>query len=438
MIVTIDGIPVYNALITDAETGMFKISLVDEPAVMSDFMAFDRQRRPQMYAVQDEEKRLVRGVVMRADFPIYRNDPAMGEYYIIYKADTIRNMAEKYLAESRQNLIVLMHAGKDVEGVQMVQFFIKDSAAGVAPAGFEDIADGSLFAEFHIVSDEIWAAIKDGTYKGFSLEGVFDMAPEREVTAVEEIVEETEGKFNSNTQKSMNTKLAKLRAGLARLLAQFGAVTTDRGVLVWDGDDDLAEGVAVFVEDEEGNRSAAEDGEYVTADNKTIVVVDGKVAEIRDPEAEVAPEAEPEAQPEELESEETNRGTLAWDGELAVGVAVTIDGEPAPDGEYTLEDGRVVVVEGGVVVEIREPEAEGREPSEDEGEGGDDDAPDAEEALRKENTTLRAQLKAAREELAAIKRQPAAKPAHEEVKASAALPKTGNKGLDNLARYFSK
>lgn len=432
MIVTIDGIPVYNALITDAETGMFKISLVDEPAVMSDFVAFDRQRRPQMYAVQDEDKRLVRGVVMRADFPIYRNDPAVGEYYIVYKADTIRKMAEKYLVESRQNLIVLMHAGKDIEGVQMVQFFIKDTAAGVAPAGFEDIADGSLFAEFHIVSDEIWAAIKDGTYKGFSLEGVFDMAPEREVAAVEEIVEETEGKFNSNTQKSMNTKLAKLRAGLARLLAQFGAVTTDRGVLVWDGDDDLAEGVAVFVEDEEGNRTPAEDGEYVTADNKTIVVAEGKVAEIRDPEAEVAPEAEPEAE-QEMGRVATDNGELVWDGEddLAEGreVFVESDGElsPAPDGEYRTEDGKVIVVVDGRVAEIRDPEAEvaPEEPAE-------------EEALRKENTTLRAQLKAAREELAAIKRQPAAKPAHEEVKASAALPKTGNKGLDNLARYFSK
>ena len=429
MIVTIDGIPVYNALITDAETGMLKISLVDEPAVMSDFMAFDKQKRPQMYAVQDEEKRLVRGVVMRADFPIYRNDPGFGEYYLIYKADTIRRMAEKYLAESRQNIVNLMHAGEDVSGVQMVQYFIKDSAAGVAPAGFEDIADGSLFAEFHIVSDEIWAAVKAGTYRGFSLEGVFDMAPERSKPVVEEIVEETEGKF-SNTPKNMNTKLAKIRAGLARLLAQFGAVTTDRGILVWDGDDDLAEGVAVSTEDEEGNRTPAEDGDYVTADNKTIVVADGKVAEIRDPEAEVAPqEAEPE---QEMGRIATDNGELLWDGEedLAEGreVFVERDGElaPAPDGEYRTEDGKTIVVVDGKVAEIRDPEAEV--------------APEesAEEELRKENTDLRAQLKAAREELAAMKRKPAAKPAHEEVKASANLPKTGNKGLDNLARYFRK
>lgn len=429
MIVTIDGIPVYNALITDAETGMLKISLVDEPAVMSDFMAFDKQKRPQMYAVQDEEKRLVRGVVMRADFPIYRNDPGFGEYYIVYKADTIRSMAEKYLAESRQNIVNLMHAGEDVSGVQMVQYFIKDTAAGVAPAGFEDIADGSLFAEFHIVSDEIWAAVKAGTYRGFSLEGVFDMAPERSKPVVEEIVEETEGKF-SNTPKNMNTKLAKIRAGLARLLAQFGAVTTDRGILVWDGDDDLAEGVAVFTEDEEGNRTPAEDGDYVTADNKTIVVADGKVAEIRDPEAEVAPqEAEQE---QEMGRIATDNGELLWDGEedLAEGreVFVERDGElaPAPDGEYKTEDGKTIVVVDGKVAEIRDPEAEV--------------APEesAEEELRKENTDLRAQLKAAREELAAMKRKPAAKPAHEEVKASANLPKTGNKGLDNLARYFRK
>ena len=99
---------------------MYKISLVDDPAVMSNFQAFDKQHIPQIYSIQDEEKRLVRGVVMRADFPIYRYDAKMGEYYIIYKADQIRKMAEKYLVESRQNDVNLMHKeGSDVEGVQM-------------------------------------------------------------------------------------------------------------------------------------------------------------------------------------------------------------------------------------------------------------------------------------------------------------------------------
>ena len=135
-----------------------------------------------MYSIQDEEKRLVFGVVCRANFPILRVSPKMGKYYIVFKPETIRAIAEKYLADGLQNEVNVMHS-TDVEGVQMVQYFIKDSARGVNPTGFENIADGSLFAEFHILNDEVWDAVKDGTYKGFSLEGVFDFIPEQEVAA---------------------------------------------------------------------------------------------------------------------------------------------------------------------------------------------------------------------------------------------------------------
>ena len=197
MIVTIGGIPVYDAVISDEETGMFKISLVDDPAVMSNFQAFDAARKPILYAIQDEEKRLVRGCIMRADFPIYRRDSKMGEYYVIYKADTIRQMAEKYLLEGRQNDVNLMHRdGSDVDGVQMVQYFIKGD--GIRVDGFDDCADGSLFGEFHVVNDEIWDEIKAGTYKGFSLEGVFDLVPERDKDEIQEIVDILDGAFRKH------------------------------------------------------------------------------------------------------------------------------------------------------------------------------------------------------------------------------------------------
>ena len=203
MVVTIGGIPVYDALILDNESGMLKISLVDDPAVMSNFLAFDNTKKLMMYEIADEEKRLVRGVVMRADFPIYRRDKELGEYYIIYKADTIRQMAEKYLVENRQNNFNLMHEdGSDVEGVQMVQFFIKDSAAGISPANFDEIADGSLFGEFHVTNDEVWEQIKDGTYKGLSLEGVFEIVLEQDKESVEEIDDYLDGKFKRILKKN--------------------------------------------------------------------------------------------------------------------------------------------------------------------------------------------------------------------------------------------
>lgn len=181
---TFGGLPVFDALVPDEDTGMLKISLVDLPAVMSDFLVFKQEREVQMYSIQDDEKRLVYGVVVRADYPIIRKSEKIGDYYIVFKADTIRKMAEKYLAEGRQNEVNVMHS-TDVDGVQMVQWFIKDSARGVNPAGFEDIADGSLFAEFHISdNDEVWEAVKNGTYKGFSLEGVFDFEPEADVATL--------------------------------------------------------------------------------------------------------------------------------------------------------------------------------------------------------------------------------------------------------------
>lgn len=362
-IVTIGGIPVYDAIISDEATGMFKISLVDDPAVMSNFLAFDNNRKVQMYKVEDEEKRLVRGVVMRADFPIYRCDQNFGEYYIIYKADQIRVMAEKYLLESRQNDVNLMHeADSDVEGVQMVQYFIKGN--GVSVEGFDEIADGSLFAEFHIVNDEIWDAVKEGTYKGFSLEGVFDLVPEQDKEKVEEIVDTLDGafsKFLNNTKNFTMGRLNRFKAALLKAFAEFANVTTDKGILAWDGDDDLKVGDQVYIEDAEGNRTPAEDGDYKTDDNKTIVVADGKVSEIKDPEVDVEP-TEGEEGEQELSSVKTDKGDLLYDGELAVGTEVFVADEEgtqtaAPDGDYTLENGNVVKVAEGKVAEIVEADA---------------------------------------------------------------------------------
>jgi len=419
----INGLPVFEALVDSEDTGMLRISLVDDPAVMSDFLAFaGEQRKVQRYAIADEDRHLVFGVVMRADFPIYRYDEGYGGYYIIYKADTIRRMAQKYLAEGRQNNVDLMHDGNEVKGVEMVQAFLKDTAKGVSPAGFEDIADGSLFAEFHIDDPDIWAQVKDGTFKGFSLEGIFEMRPERDQKEVDDIVSKTDN-FSTNHKMS---KMNKIKAMLAKLLASLASVTTDKGVLEWDGDEDLKAGDAVFVVNQDGEREAAADGDYITDDGKKIVVADGKVSEIVDQEAEVAPEPEAEEAPVEMASKATDKGELFWEGEedLKAGDEVFVENEgerqPAPDGEYATEDGKVIVVVDGKVAEIRDPEAEV-----------------APEDNAEEVAELRRQVAALKKELAELKAKPMAQPAHEEVKASSVPGKTGIKGLDRLAAIMS-
>lgn len=522
--VTIDNIPVYDAILSSEGTGMLRISLVDEPAVLKNFQHFKNDAPLQLYKVQDEEKRLVRGVVMRADFPIYRRDKELGEYYIIYKAETIRQMAEKYLAENRQNLVNLMHeAGTEVEGVQMVQYFLKDTAAGVAPEGFADIADGSLFAEFHVTNDDVWDAVKDGTYQGFSLEGLFDLKPERNADYVQEVVNSLDGKFSKDTkQDNKMSKLNRIKAALAKALQAFASITTDKGILNWDGDDDLKAGDRVYLLDEAGERSDVPDGDYTTEDGKVIVVADGVVAEIRDAAAEVAPE-EP-AEEVEAASVETDNGTLHWDtgDDLKEGDEVYfVDSEgnraDVPDGDYRTTDGKIITVAEGKVAAITDdsaevaPEVEARrteamakiqkfEESYDEKyrkiaeavaavregdfyilEAGDDfavvnswdedindhyyryaiawnedgsavasdpvevkkiwvpldfvspfeeGAGEEVEALRAENAELKAQVET-------LKKEPAAEPAHEVVKTSTKLAKSGSKGLSRVEYLMS-
>lgn len=536
-IVTIDGLPVYQALVDSEDTGMLRISLVDDPAVQSDFLAFSKQERAaavpvKMYAVQDEEKRLVLGVVMRADFPIYRRskdkDGNEVEYYLLFKADSIRNMAEKYLVENRQNIVNLDHQeGTEQEGIHMVQYFIKGN--GLNPEGFDAIADGSLFAEFHITNDEVWDAIKDGTYKGFSLEGIFDLTPETDRASVEEIVDALDGIFSRilrNNQTYQKMKKKGILARLAAMLVEMGNVSTDKGVLAWDGDEDLKAGDAVFIEDENGNRTAAADGDYTTEDGKVIVVVEGKVAEIKDSAAEVAPAATEGA--DETKTINTDKGTLSYTGELAVGSEVSVTNEDgttsaAPDGDYVAEDGSTIVVAEGKVTEIKPKEEEGTDPAVEakmqrlqriaqafqetyndkmnafvkaiEGlgfnypwivEAGDEfciaevwsegtgdylyyrfnvvewkedgsvvlengvkvvpafvtpeEKETAEENFRNlqsEKETLSQQVADLTAQVETLKKTPAAKSAHETFEASAGAPgKTGNKGLDNLARVM--
>lgn len=397
MIASISGIPVYEALVGGDDEGMVRISLVDDPAVMSNWQKFSTNAIPVKYSITDEDKRIVRGVVMRADFPIYRRD-AGGEYYVIYHADTIRQMAEKYLAESRQNRIDTNHDGNEVDGVQMVQWYIKDTAAGIDPQGFaEDIADGSLFAEFHITDDDIWQQVKDGTFRGFSLEGYFTITPEQEQQSIDSIVDELAGQFNITNMSKIERLKEILRAALAEqdepIAVKCGNVTTDRGPLEWDGEEDLKAGDRVYIIDEEGNRTAATDGDYMTEDGKTIVVSEGVVAEIRDPEAEVAPEQE--AAEQEAEAE--------------VVAEVVAEAEQPEETEVEVEAAAEEPEINEEVVELRSQLEEAQATIE----------------------TLKAELEAAR-------KKPMAQPAHEEVKASAALPRTGIKRLDRFAELMGK
>lgn len=165
--------PVYEAyILDDGDWGIQAVALVDDPAVEVAFQCFSKQEPEKMnFSIQNEEKRIVFGCIARADYPMLRLSSDGIPYYIKFSADTIRLMAQKYLRENKQNIIKLTHnEGTETQDVEMIECFIKDTAKGINPVGFEDVADGSLFGAFKVLDDEIWQEIKNGTFAGFSME----------------------------------------------------------------------------------------------------------------------------------------------------------------------------------------------------------------------------------------------------------------------------
>lgn len=288
-----NGLPLLEARINinDEETGMYCISLVDAPATQSNFIAFSEDKELLKYSVQDEEQRRLFGLVMAADMPIYRKSADGYEYYIIYSRQTLADMMEKYFKNGFQNQVDTNHNFQLEDGITLTQMFVKDAEKGVNPKGFEEYADGSIFAEFHIMNDDVWNAVKEGTYKGFSLAGYF---------TVEETFKE---QINKDNKETFKMKINRIKAILRSLLVEMGEVATSKGILVWNGEEDLKAGDAVKRLNEAGEEIDAEDGEYRTEDKKVIIVKDGKVEEIKDDEAEVAEEPQPQPQSEKTAEE---------------------------------------------------------------------------------------------------------------------------------------
>jgi hypothetical protein len=124
------------------------------------------------FAVQDEDQRIVSGPLMIADLPIYRKDEE-GEYYVMFTGEQIKKIVQRFFKKGYQAKVNIEH-GKKAEGVYMFESYIIDRDRGVnPPTGFEDVANGSWFGSFKVENDKLWGEVKAGTFKGFSVEGLF-------------------------------------------------------------------------------------------------------------------------------------------------------------------------------------------------------------------------------------------------------------------------
>ena len=169
-------LPIYELMISDdinddAEVNF--VSLVDRPAVQKNWNAFKDKVN---FKIVSEDKRIISGVFMLANTPIYRNDQHYGEYFVTFSKETIFKIVQKYFRKGFQGNVNIEHnPDQKPKDVFVFESYISDKQRGVLPMkGFEDAPDGSWFGSMYIGNDDTWQGVKEGRFKGFSVEGLFN------------------------------------------------------------------------------------------------------------------------------------------------------------------------------------------------------------------------------------------------------------------------
>ena len=164
---------IYELVIEDENIDeVFAISLVEEPAIESNFVFFDKEKV--QFAALSDEKRLVMGPILIPDKQILRVDGEGKPYHVFFKPETIKKLSEMYLKKKYTDSSTLEH-DKKINGVTLVESWIKESVTKDKSALYNlNVPVGTWMGTFKIDNDEIWNDyVKTGEVKGFSIEGLF-------------------------------------------------------------------------------------------------------------------------------------------------------------------------------------------------------------------------------------------------------------------------
>lgn len=148
------------------------VSVVDKPAVESDFIYLNEQKLEKFVGVEGE-KRMIYGCALRPDFPIYRNN-GEDEYYIEFDKESIDKISKNYFKMGFQSNWTAAHKD-EVEGLTITESWIKESmtldksiALGLDPS----LPIGSWFIGCYCENDDIWKQVKENKFHGFSIEAI--------------------------------------------------------------------------------------------------------------------------------------------------------------------------------------------------------------------------------------------------------------------------
>jgi hypothetical protein len=205
-----DKLPLFDISLEDIEQGMYKISLVDKPAIESNFVYFNEVKKIEMFS--NDEKKEVVGPIMIPNKEILRHSPDMGYYYVRFTQDTIRDIMYKYSKEGLFNAFGINHA-YDTDDVVMLEVWMKESDNDKSKDYGYDLPNGTVFVKAKIESDELFSSIKSGEINGFSIEIKADIKPTNNNEQMNEFAFAKElGKLEAQFETMMNKYEARIEA----------------------------------------------------------------------------------------------------------------------------------------------------------------------------------------------------------------------------------
>ena len=165
-------------------SGVEAISIVEEPAIESDFVAL-KAHKIEMAEV-NAEKRILMGPALIPNKKIYRRD-AEDEYYIFFSEDTVRKASQLFLSKGNQNNSTLEHE-YELNGMSVVESWIVEDEKKDKSALYSlSVPKGTWMVSVKVNNDDVWNEfVKTGRVRGFSIEGYFSDNTSRPKESIEE------------------------------------------------------------------------------------------------------------------------------------------------------------------------------------------------------------------------------------------------------------
>ena len=165
---------VYELKIEDSIDEVYAISLVEAPAIESDFIYFGKEDFN--FAKVNNEQRLILGPILLPDKKILRVDAEGEPYEVYFTKETVKKLAQNYLKRKYTDKATIEH-DKSVKGVHLVESWIKEGRLDKSSNYGLSLPEGAWVGIFSVdeskEGQDVWENyVKTGKVKGFSVESI--------------------------------------------------------------------------------------------------------------------------------------------------------------------------------------------------------------------------------------------------------------------------